>query len=327
MAEPMARTRIFQTRRWPEQAETALDELGKVTRPDPDRPLTKEQLREGLSNCEVFCPTVSDTIGADVVSGLDLSGKLIANYGAGTNHIDVKAAIASGAVVSNTPDVLTDATAEIALLLMLAVARRAGEGERQLRDGAWPGWHPMHMLGTILTGKRLGLVGFGRIGQAVARRAHHGFGMEVLVWNRSAVPRGILDETGAAQISGLEELLGKADFVSLHVPGGSDTHHLLDSRRLSCMKPGAFVINTARGSVIDEGALARALENRVIAGAGLDVFEREPQVNEALLDREDVVLLPHLGSATRETRTEMGLRVVENVALWLDGGVLRDPVT
>lgn len=323
----IATPRIFQTRRWPPASEAALDTLGAVTRPDPDRPLTRAELRAGLAGSDVFCPTVSDAIDAALLDGLDLGGKLIANYGAGTSHIDVAAAIAAGAAITNTPDAMTEATADIALLLILAVARRAGEGERQLRAGDWSGWRPMHMLGAAVSGKTLGLIGFGRIARALAQRCHHGLGMEILVHNRGPVSPEALAQVGARQAASVEDVLARADFVSLHIPGGAETRHLIDARRLALMRPTAFLINTARGTVVDEAALAAALEAGAIAGAGLDVFEDEPRVHPALLGRDDVVLLPHLGSATLETRTAMGLRVVENVAAWREGRPLRDPVT
>jgi lactate dehydrogenase-like 2-hydroxyacid dehydrogenase len=320
------RMNIFQTRRWPEPAEKALDACGSVSRPAADGQLSRSALRDGLAGAEIFCPAVSDTIDAALIEGLDLRGKLIANYGAGTSHIDVAAVRAAGGTISNTPDVLTDCTADIAMLLMLAVARRSGEGERQLRAGDWPGWHPMHLLGTSVTRKVLGLIGFGRIAQAVARRARYGFDMEVIVANRSLVPAPLLAACGARQLAGVEDVLGAADFVSLHIPGGQATHHFLDAARIGAMRPGAFVINTARGTVIDEAALVAALDAGRIAGAGLDVFEEEPAIHPGLLTREDVVLLPHLGSATAETRTAMGMRVVANVRAWIGRRALEDPV-
>ena len=322
----MSEMKIFQTRRWPSLAEQALDRFGIVQRPEPDRPLSAAQLREGLAGCSIFCPTVSDRIDAEVIEGLDLTGKLIANYGAGTSHIDVAAALAAGAMISNTPDVLTDCTADIAMLLMLAVARRGGEGERQLRAGAWPGWHPMHMLGSAVTGKTLGLIGFGRIARAVARRAHRGFDMNIIFYNRSRVDAALTSESNAVQCDSVEQVLEQADFVSLHIPGGPETHHLMNAERFARMRSGAFLINTARGTVVDEAALVAALEQRTIAGAALDVFEREPAVPAALAHRDDVVLLPHLGSATHETRTAMGMRVVANIEDWVAGQRPRDSI-
>ena len=318
-------TRIFQTRRWPEAAEVALDALGTVERNQQDQPLSQQALRAALTGSDVFCPTVSDRIDASLIEGLDLRGKLIANYGAGVSHIAADAAQAAGAVITNTPDILTEATAEVAMLLILATARRAGEGERQLRSGRWPGWHPTHLLGSGVGGKTLGLVGFGRIAQALARIAHRGFGMRILVSNRSPVATGNLATVVAQQLP-LDSMLSSSDFVSIHVPGGVATRHLFDAHRLSLIKRGAIIINTARGEIVDEAALVSALASGHLGGAGLDVFEHEPQISQGLLTREDVVLLPHLGSATFETRVAMGLRVTENIAAWLRGEPVPDLV-
>ncbi len=320
-----ASTRIFQTRRWPCAAEDRLDRLGFVVRTKTDGQLNQAELRQALESSNIFCPTVSDRIDADLLEGLDLRGKLIANYGAGVSHIDTKVAHSAGAVITNTPDILTEATAEIALSLMLATARRTGEGERELRAGNWSGWRPMHMLGRCVTGKTLGLVGYGRIAQALARKAHFGLDMNILVWNRSAIATDSLDALNARQLD-LEALLGHCDFVSLHIPGGPATRHLFSEDRLAQVKPGAILINTARGEIIDETALVAALDGGPLAGAGLDVFENEPEIAPALQRRENVVLLPHLGSATLETRTAMGLRVAENITAWLNSKTPRDLV-
>ena len=322
---PIHRRAIFQTRRWPAAAESELDRLGNVERNLSDRPLDIAGLRAGLAASDIFCPTVSDRIDAQIVEGLDLTGKLIANYGAGVSHIDCDAVRAAGAVITNTPDILTNATAEIAMFLILATARRAGEGERELRAGQWEGWRPTHLLGQGVSGKTLGLVGFGRIAQAVARIAHHGFGMKILVANRSAADLAKLAHVDARQVP-LTDMLGHCDFVSIHIPGGVATKHMVDAGLLAMMKPGAILINTARGEIVDEIALADALKAGRLAGAGLDVFEAEPLVSPELIAREDVVLLPHLGSATAETRTAMGLRVVENIAAWVRGERPRDLV-
>jgi lactate dehydrogenase-like 2-hydroxyacid dehydrogenase len=244
----------------------------------------------------------------------------------GFNHIDVEAAKARGLAVSNTPDVLTDATADLALTLLLMVARRAGEGERHLRAGAWTGWRPTHMLGTQVAGKTLGLVGMGRIARAVAQRAHHGFGMRVIFHDPYPPSPEIARGLGAEPRDTLEAVLGEADFVSLHCPATPETRHLMNRERLALLRRDAYLVNTARGDVVDEAALAEALQSRRIAGAGLDVFEREPEVNAALLQLENVVLLPHLGSATTETRVAMGMRALENLRLFFAGSPLRDRV-
>jgi len=250
----------------------------------------------------------------------------VANFGVGFNNIDVEAAKARGIAVSNTPDVLTDATADLAMTLLLMVARRTGEGERHLRAGEWTGWRPTHMLGTHVTGKTLGLVGMGRIARAVAQRAHHGFDMKLIYHDPYPPPAEVAAALGAEPRERLEQLLAEADFVSLHCPATPETRHLMNRERLAKMRPDAYLVNTARGDVVDEAALAEALTAKRIAGAGLDVFEREPDVSAALLGMENVVLLPHLGSATRETRVAMGMRALENLRLFFAGKPLRDPV-
>lgn len=321
-----SKPRIILTRKWPDPVEQALQARFDVVLNPDDRAFTADDLKQALRECDALCPTVTDALTADVLSIPDRRAAIIANYGVGYNHIDVDAARAAGLRVTNTPDVLTDATADIALILMLNVARRTGEGERMLRAGKWGSWRPDSLLGTDITGKTVGLVGFGRIAQAVARRAHHGFGMQVLVYGRSAADPAVLATCGARQTATLEDLLEQSDFVSLHCPSTPQTRHLIDADALSRMKPGAFLINTARGDVVDEQALITALDAGEIAGAGLDVFEREPHVPDALIRRENVVLLPHMGSATRETRVAMGMKAVDNLIAWFDGAELPDPV-
>jgi lactate dehydrogenase-like 2-hydroxyacid dehydrogenase len=264
-------------------------------------------------------PTVSDRITAEVLSAEPMLCKILGNFGVGFNHIDIKAARERGVAVTNTPAVLTDCTADIAMTLLLMAARRAGEGERHVRAGAWAGWRPSHMVGTQVTGKTLGLIGFGRIGQAVARKAHFGFGMKILYASPERAPLEIETALGARHCESLSELLAAADFVSLHCPGGEANRHLINAARLAEMKRGAFLINTSRGEVVDERALIEALEAHRIAGAGLDVYEREPRIAEELLTMESVVLLPHLGSATMETRVAMGMRVAENLDAFFEG--------
>ncbi len=244
----------------------------------------------------------------------------------GFNNIDVDAAKARGIAVSNTPDVLTDATADLAVTLLLMVARRTGEGERHLRGGQWTGWRPTHMLGTHVTGKTLGLIGMGRIARAVAQRAHHGFGMRIIFHDPYPPAPEVAKALGAEPRATLEDVLREADFISLHCPATPETRHLMNRDRFALMRPGAFLINTARGDVVEEAALVDALQSGRIAGAGLDVFEKEPQVTQALVSMDNVVLLPHLGSATHETRVAMGMRAVENLTLFLGGKPLRDRV-
>jgi lactate dehydrogenase-like 2-hydroxyacid dehydrogenase len=273
----------------------------------------------------VLCPSVCDRIDAEVLAGGERV-RLIANYGVGVDHIDLAAAKARGVAVSNTPGVLTDATADIALTLLLMSARRAGEGERELRAGRWDGWRPIHMLGASLKGKTLGLVGFGRIGIVTARRARHGFSMNIAYYARRETEASVAEELDATFYPDLSELLGVSDFVSLHVPGGAETERMIDAKAIAAMKPGAHLINTARGSVVDHAALAEALRTGQLGGAGLDVYPAEPEVPEELLDLENVVLLPHLGSATVETRTAMGEKAMANVVAWSESRELPDRV-
>ncbi|HAF56145.1 MAG TPA: D-glycerate dehydrogenase [Thauera sp.] len=315
----MPRPRILVTRRWPDAVERRLCELFDTTLNADDHRLSADELRAALRDHDAVLPTVSDRLDADVLAVDAPRARILANYGVGYSHIDVDAARARGLVVTNTPGVLTDCTADLALTLMLMVARRAGEGERELRAGRWTGWRPTHLVGTRLSGKTLGIVGMGRIGIAVARRAQHGFGMRVVFFNRSPVAAEALAGLQATQLARVEDVLAQADFVSLHCPGGGANRHLIDAARLAAMKPHAFLINTARGDVVDEAALAAALQHGRLAGAGLDVFEAEPQVHPGLLALENVVLLPHLGSATRETREAMGMRVVDNLIAFFDG--------
>jgi lactate dehydrogenase-like 2-hydroxyacid dehydrogenase len=291
-----------------------------------DRPMTAAELQDALRTADGLLPTVTDRIDASVLAAEPLRARIVANFGVGYNNIDVDAARARGLRVTNTPDVLTDDTADLALTLILMVARRAGEGERHVRSGAWTGWRPTHMLGTRLGGKALGLVGFGRIARAVARRAGPGLGMRILYHDPFPPPSEAAAGLGAGPRDSLEALLEESDVVSLHCPATPETRHLIDARRLRRMKPGAFLVNTARGDVVDEAALVEALRARAIAGAGLDVYEREPAVSEALLGMENVVLLPHLGSATSETRIAMGMRALENLEAFFAGRPLRDPV-
>ncbi|TCU21690.1 lactate dehydrogenase-like 2-hydroxyacid dehydrogenase [Rhizobium azibense] len=314
----MSRPRILVTRRWPAAAEAALAERFDATFNEKDIPLGLDQMREAMTAYDAVLPTVSDKLPASVFEG-DTRTKILGNFGVGYNHIDIFAAKAKGILVTNTPGVLTDCTADIAMLLLLAVARRGGEGERQLRAGAWEGWCPTHMIGTKVAGKTVGIIGFGRIGRAFAQRCHFGFGMEVVFYNRSTIDAAEAARYRARQLATIEEVLAASDFVSLHCPGGSQNRHLMNAARFAAMKPGAFLINTARGDVVDEAALINALETGSIRGAGLDVYEAEPQVPEKLKSMDNVVLLPHLGSATQETRTAMGMKVVENITNFFDG--------
>ena len=288
-------------------------------------PLTAAQIAAGFASHDALAPTVSDQITADIIAaGAAGSGRLIANYGVGVNHIDLSAAASAGLAVSNTPGVLTDATADLALTLMLMVSRRAGEGERELRADEWQGWRPTHLMGRSLSGKTLGIIGMGRIGKAVAQRAALGFGMKIVFFNRSAVTD--ITHYDAEQIDDLDALCAQSDFLSLHCAASADTFHILNEDRLQRMQTHAYVINTARGDVIDEAALVSALHSGSIGGAGLDVFQGEPDIHPDILTAPNTVLLPHLGSATVETRTAMGLKVVENARAFFAGRRLIDPV-
>lgn len=317
-------TRILVTRQWPAAVEAALQSRFDVTL--HRAPLDVPQWRQALQEYDAICPCVADRVNAELFTGIKPRTRLIANYGVGYNHIDLAAAKAQGIVVTNTPDVLTDATADLAMALMLMLARRGGEGERQLRRGEWKGWYPTHMMGTMVTGATLGIIGMGRIGLAMAAKAHYGFNMKILYHNRSRVNDPAIAAMNAEYCADMADLLKCADFVALHCRGGPDTRHLLDAERLALMQPHAFLINTSRGDVVDEAALIDALKAGRLAGAGLDVYEKEPAVPAALLAMENVVLLPHLGSATLETRTAMGMRVLKNLEAFFAGEEVPDRV-
>ncbi|QDX24636.1 D-glycerate dehydrogenase [Sphingomonas suaedae] len=317
----MTKPRILLTRRWPEAVEARLAARYEVTRNERDVPMDAAALARAMREHDALCPTVTDRITRDILLTVGRRARIIGNYGAGFEHIDLDAARAAGIAVSNTPDVLTDATADIAMTLILMATRRAGEGERELRAGEWTGWRPTHLLGQSLRGKILGLVGYGRIARAVAVRAR-AFGMDVAVHSRSQAD----DVPDCAYHPTLDGLLRAADIVSLHAPGGAATHHMIDADALAAMKPGAVLVNTGRGTLVDEAALAASLSNATIAAAGLDVYADEPRVHPALVDRPNAVLLPHLGSATLETREAMGMKVADNLDRFFAGEPLLDRV-
>ena len=309
--------RILLTRRWPASVEAELARRHELHRNEHDIAMSPAALAEAMRAFDVMCPTVSDRIDASVI-GAGGRAKILANYGAGVDHIDLDAARAAGIAVTNTPDVLTDATAELAVLLMLMASRRAGEGERELRAGQWSGWRPTHLTGRSMQGRVLGLIGYGRIAQETARRAQAALGVTLAYHSRR--PLAAADNAlGARYVASAAELVAQVDIVSLHCPGGAETHHLIDAAMLARMKPDAILINTARGSVVDEAALAEALVAGRIGGAGLDVYEREPGVHPALLAAPNTVLLPHLGSATIETREAMGRQAAINLEALLEG--------
>jgi lactate dehydrogenase-like 2-hydroxyacid dehydrogenase len=322
----VSKPKVIVTRKWPEAVEAELKKRFDVRLNESDRPMTTAELQRALRDADALCPTVSDSINAEVLGAEPLRAKIIGSYGVGFNHIDLNAAKSRGLVVTNTPEVLTDCTADIAMTLLLMVARRAGEGERHVRSKAWTGWRPTHMMGTKVTGKTLGLIGFGRIARAMAHKAHHGFGMRIIFNDPYPPPAEVVKALAAESRPTIDDVVREADFVSLHCPGGKETYHLFDAQRIGAMKPSAYLINTARGDVVDPAALIDALRSNRIAGAGLDVYEGEPKVPESLLTLDNVVLFPHLGSASVETRVAMGMRVLENLQLFFDGKPPRDRV-
>jgi len=315
----MAKPKVIVTRKWPQAVEKKLKSQFDVTLNESDKALSADQLADAMRNADAVCPTVTDKMTAEVLGTDNRRAKMIGNFGVGFNNIDVDAAKEHGLVVTNTPGVLTDATADLAMTLLLMTARRAGEGERHMRGGHWTGWRPTHMMGAQVTGKTLGLIGMGRIAQAVAKRAHHGFGMKIIFHDPYPPKPDVLKGLDAESRDSVENVLGAADFVSIHCPGGAATHHLLNAERFKLMQDHAFLINSARGDVVDEKALIEALQSGTIAGAGLDVFEQEPNVSPELLKMENVVALPHLGSATTETRVAMGERVLSNLEAFFAG--------
>lgn len=321
----MTAPKILVTRRLPPVVEDRLRNDYGATLNVSDGPLSREELTDALRHHDIVVPTITDRLDAALLGDDAVRVRLLANFGAGTEHIDLDAAKAAGIAVSNTPDALTETTAELAITLMLIAARRAGEGERELRAGQWTGWRPTHMLGTGLHGKVLGLVGFGRIARATARRAT-ALGMTIAYYSRAPASQEVERALGARHVASLSDLVAQADVVSLHVPGGDSTRHMINADLLRHMKGDSILVNTARGSVIDESALADALEQRIIAAAALDVYAREPMVEPRLLALENVVLLPHLGSATLESRTAMGMQAVDNINAFVAGELLPNRV-
>lgn len=293
----------------------------------PDRPLTPDQARQAMRDYDLILPTLRDQFSAEAFDGArpdELRCKLLANFGVGFNHIDTNAARNAGLIVTNTPGAVTDATADIAMTLLLMTARRASEGEHLVRSGEWDGWYPTQLLGSHVTGKAVGIIGMGRIGKAIARRCHYGFGMRVVFFNRSSVSD--LDFP-AQQLPDLRDVLTAADFAVLAVPGGAATRHLIGASELDALGPAGHLVNISRGDVVDEAALIAALQAGVIAGAGLDVYEQEPQVPEALRALWNVSLLPHLGTAAEEVRTAMAMRALDNLTAFADGAEPQDIVT
>ncbi|MEM8580630.1 MAG: D-glycerate dehydrogenase [Pseudomonadota bacterium] len=315
---PGERLSVVVTRRLPEVVETRLKELFDVELNENDTPMERGALVEAMQRSDVVVPTLTDNIDGAMLAAAGDRLKLIANYGAGVDHIDVATARQRGIHVSNTPGVLTDDTADMAMALILAVTRRIPEGLARMQSGDWEGWRPTAMLGGRIAGRRLGILGMGRIGQAVARRAS-AFGMQVHYHNRRRLHRGIEDEVQATWWDSLDQMVSRMDILSINCPHTPSTFHLMNARRLKLMKPTAVVVNTSRGEVIDENALTRMLRSGEIAGAGLDVFEQGAEINPRLRELENVVLLPHMGSATVEGRVEMGEKVIINIKTFDDG--------
>jgi len=322
----MSKPTIVQNRTLTPDVEARLQSEFRVLRCADAQGPHDGELADLIAEADGLCPTVADRISAELLQHASSRLRIIANFGVGYDNVDLATARERNIVVTNTPDVLTESTADLAMTLLLMVARRAGEGERLCRSGQWKGWEPLQLLGREVSGKTLGLVGFGRIAQAVARRAYHGFGMNILVYNRSQVDPEILDRYAARQCNQLDELLESCDFVSLHCPSTPATRHLLNAEALRKLGPSAALINTARGNIVDEAALAQALQNGELAAAGLDVYEREPVIHAGLFELENVVLLPHLGSATQETRSAMGQRMIDNLVEFFASRPPRDRV-
>ncbi len=310
--------RVIVTRALSPSIQSRMDELFDCRFNDSDTPLSRQELIDAMRDCDVLVPTVTDRIDAEM---LDASGermRLIASFGAGTDHIDLKAAAARKITVTNTPSVFTEDTADLAMALIIGVPRRIREGVELVRQGEWSGWAPTAMLGRKLAGKTLGIVGMGRIGQAVAHRAK-AFGLDIIYHNRKRLPEAVERMFAATYIESLDELLAQTDILTLHCPSNPESHHMIDADAIRAMKDGACLINTARGDLVDQDALVAALENGHLAGAGLDVDPDEPQVDPRLLAHPNVMTLPHIGSATAEGRAASGDKVIANIRIWADG--------
>lgn len=319
LAQPLGRKpRVFVTRHLLPEVEDRLTELFETTLNREDQPLARADLEAAVRSCDVLVPTVTDRIDADLIGRAGPDLRLIANFGAGTDHIDLAAAAARGIMVTNTPGVFTDDTADIAMEMIIGLPRRVREGIALVRRGEWSGWTPTSLLGVKLAGKTLGIVGMGRIGQAVAHRAR-AFGLVIAYHNRKRLPEAIERMVGARYVATLDELVGEADILTLHSPTNPESRNMIDARRIALMKPGACLINTARGDLVDQEALIAALSGGRLGGAGLDVYPEEPHVDPRLIALPNVMTLPHIGSATREGRGESGHRVIANIRVWADG--------
>ena len=312
------RTKVVLTRRLPEPVETRLKELFDVTLRDHDTPMSRAELVDAVKTCDVLVPTITDKIDAGLLGQAGENLKLIANFGAGIDHIDVETARQRGILVSNTPDVVTEDTADMAMALLMAVVRKIPQGLQTMQSGEWTGWSPTAYLGGRLGGRRLGILGMGRIGQAIARRAS-AFGIQIHYHNRRRLRPEIEDTLGATYWESLDQMVARMDILSINCPHTPSTFHLMNARRLRLFKPSAVIVNTSRGEVIDENALTRMLRANELAGAGLDVYEHGTDINPRLRELDNVVLLPHMGSATLEGRIEMGEKVIINIKTYADG--------
>jgi len=322
---PHAKPLVIVTRKLPDPVETRMMELFQTRLNLADRPMSRDELAAAMREADILVPTVTDRIDAPLIEQAGERLRLIASFGTGVDHIDLRAAKTRHITVTNTPGVLTEDTADMTMALILAVPRRIVEGNALIQTGTWTGWSPTGMLGHRIHGKRLGIVGMGRIGSAVARRAR-GFGLSVHYHNRRPAHPGLEAELEATYWDNLDQMIGRMDILSINCPHTPATYHLLNRRRIGLMQPHAYIVNTARGEVIDEAALIEALREKRIAGAGLDVYEHEPQVNAELLALDKVVLLPHMGSATIEGRRDMGERVIVNIRSFADGHTPPDRV-
>jgi glyoxylate reductase len=314
----VANPSVVVTRELPDTVMDRLEALFDTTNNRADEAMSREALGAAMETCDVLVPTVTDTIDADLIAGAGDRLKLIANFGAGVNHIDLQAARNRGIIVTNTPGVLTEDTADMTMALIVSVPRRLAEGEKLVRSGEWKGWSPGGMLGHRIGGKALGIVGMGRIGQAVAMRAR-AFGLAIHYHNRHRLPAVLEAQLAATWHADLDDLLAAADIVTIHTPLNADSRDLIDRRRIALMRPHVYLINASRGGIVDEEALVDALEAGKLAGAGLDVWEHEPRIDPRLLAQPNVVMTPHMGSATHEGRLASGARVIQNIRMWADG--------
>ena len=322
----MQKFKILVTRKWPKKVEESLVATFNTTLNVEDKPLSESELIDAMKSYDALLPTVTDPITDKIISTPNRRVKIIGNFGVGFNNIDIDSAKTNNIVVTNTPEVLTDCTADIAMLLLLGVSRRGSEGEFHVRKKEWVGWRPTHMMGTKITDKTLGLFGMGRIAQAMAHKAHFGFRMKIIFYDPYFNDEETIKKFNAERCKNIDDLFSKSDFVSLHCPSTKETKGIVNYKTISKMKKTSYLINTARGDIVVEDDLVKALNEGLIMGAGLDVYESEPKVNEGLLKLKNVFLLPHLGSATTETREAMGMRVYENIKAFFQDEEPRDRV-